>query len=93
MLDDDDAAARLALLDAIATAHAAGRAEPGAVESPLRTYARLRREGGVGIEAFLLEVKQMLIERAGRDEPLFRPRVVGWAVAGFYARTGPRDEP
>jgi hypothetical protein len=87
MPDAASAAARTALLNAIATIPEIGRLDPGLLEAPVRAYAKAQREAGIGIVALLTDVKRMLKERAGRNEPVLTPRVIGWAVAGYYAGT------
>jgi hypothetical protein len=87
MPDAASAAARTALLNAMATIPETGRFDPTSLEAPVRAYARAQREGGVGIVAFLTDVKAMMKERTGRNEPVLTPRVIGWAVAGYYAGT------
>lgn len=81
---------RLRFLSALAVAHSAGRGNPRPIEESVRAYARSQRENGVGITSLLIEVKRLIQEQAGKDAPVFTPRVVGWAVAGFYAGTSPR---
>ncbi|HET7187479.1 MAG TPA: hypothetical protein VFI52_04965 [Gemmatimonadaceae bacterium] len=53
----------------------------------MRAFARAQREAGVEIVALLSELKQMLRDTTGNDEPVLKPRVIGWGVAGYYAGT------
>jgi hypothetical protein len=81
------AAARLALLNAISAIPEIGRLDPTPLEAPIRAYAKAQREAGIGIVPLLTDVKKMIRERTGRHEIVLTPRVVGWAVAGFYDGT------
>ena len=87
MPETASAAARTALLNAMATIPETGRYDPASLEQPVRAYARAQREAGIGIVALLTDVKRMLKERTGRNEPVLTPRVIGWTVAGYYAGT------
>jgi hypothetical protein len=61
---------------------------PPSLEPVVREFSRARRLEGVAIEKVLIEVKQLIREETGDHAPLFTPRVVGWAVAGYFAGTG-----
>jgi hypothetical protein len=87
MHDGAHAAARLELRRALAAAspHVANAAST--LEAPARAYARTQREAGVRIEEVLRDVKHMLVEETGINEPILKPKVIGWTVAGYYAGT------
>lgn len=70
----------------------AGRIEPTLLEAPVRAFARAQREAGVGIVATLSAVKDLVREGTGPNEAVLTPRVVGWAVAGYYAGTSAKDD-
>jgi hypothetical protein len=76
------------LIEALRAAHVARRGLPGGLESLVRTYARAQREAGTTIGALLVEVKALVRDNTGRDEPVFTPKIVGWTVAGFFEGTG-----
>jgi hypothetical protein len=59
----------------------------------MRAYARAAREAGVGVAQLLVEVKALVQAHTGHDEPIFTPKVVGWAVAGYFDGTGKRGGP
>jgi hypothetical protein len=88
MADDVASAARARLLAALHTARDARRGVPDTLESEVRAFARASREGGLSIAELLIEVKGLVRANMGADEPLFTPKVVGWAVAGYFAGTG-----
>ena len=44
----------------------------------------MRRSARSRMPTLLTDVKKMIRERTGRHELVLTPRVVGWAVAGFY---------
>jgi hypothetical protein len=64
---------------------------PPAAELTVRAYARAMRESGIAIGQTLVEVKDLVRTHTGRDEPIFTPKVVGWAVAGYFEGTGRKD--
>lgn len=64
---------------------------PPAVQADVRAYARAQREVGIPVSQVLVEVKAMLLQHTGRDEPVFKPQIVGWTVAGYFEGTA-RDE-
>jgi hypothetical protein len=76
------------LIDALRAAHGAGRGLPAGLEPLVRAYARAQREAGAVIGAVLVDVKALVRDNTGRDEPIFTPKVVGWTVAGFFEGTG-----
>jgi hypothetical protein len=79
---------RAGFIEALRLAHAARRGPPQAVEIAVRAYARAMREAGVNIGRALVDVKDLTRAHTGYDEPIFTPKVVGWAVAGFFEGTG-----
>lgn len=86
------ARARLTLQEALRSAYATRLAPPASLEEPARRYARALRLSGVSIESALVDVKTLVREETGDHEMLYIPRVVGWAVAGYFARiTGSFD--
>jgi hypothetical protein len=87
MADDIPPAARTRLLTALTAAREAGRGVPDALEQEVRDFARLSREHGLSVSELLIEVKALVRTHVGVDEPLFTPKVVGWAVAGYFAGT------
>jgi hypothetical protein len=87
MSDDASTAARARLLAALGAARDARRGVPETLEQDVRTFARLSREHGLSIAELLIEVKELVRAHVGLDEPLFTPKVVGWAVAGYFAGT------
>jgi hypothetical protein len=62
---------------------------PLTLEEDVRTFARLSREAGRSIAELLIEVKEIVRTQTGADEPLFTPKIVGWAVAGYFSGTKP----
>ena len=87
MSDVVPSAARARLLTALNAARDAGRGVPATLEQEVRTFAQLSREHGLSISELLIEVKELVRAHVGVDEPLFTPKVVGWAVAGYFAGT------
>lgn len=87
MSADPSSEARAVLLAAMAAVHRNGRVDATPLETPVRAFARAQREAGVEIVALLSELKQMLRDNTGNDEPVLKPRVIGWGVAGYYAGT------
>jgi hypothetical protein len=85
MSDDAPSAARARLLTALNAAREARRGVPHTLEAEVRTFARLSREAGLSVSELLIEVKELVRAQMGVDEPLFTPKVVGWAVAGYFA--------
>ncbi|MFL5607420.1 MAG: hypothetical protein ACJ8AD_13305 [Gemmatimonadaceae bacterium] len=85
MADDVPSAARARLLTALSAAREARRGVPDTLEPEVRTFARLSREHGLSVAEVLIEVKALIRAHVGADEPLFTPKVVGWAVAGYFA--------
>jgi hypothetical protein len=86
------ATSRVQFIAALREAHAAGRGPTPGLEKAARTHAHARREAGTNIEHVLIDVKALVREHTGRDEPIFTPKVVGWTVAGYFAGTSPRRD-
>jgi hypothetical protein len=80
------------LVEALIAARAARRGVPASLERVVRGYARERREGGADIGRVLVEVKSIVRQLMGDDEPVFTPKVVGWTVAGYFASTGTEQD-
>ena len=76
---------RAEFIEALRSAYAARRGVGEFVEPTVRAYARSMREAGVSIAPALVDVKDLVRAHTGYDEPIFTPKVVGWAVAGFFA--------
>lgn len=79
--------ARAAYIESLRLAHAARRGVTPSVEVAVRAYARAMREADIAIGTALVEMKDLVRAHTGPDEPIFTPKVVGWAVAGYYAGT------
>lgn len=67
---------------------------PPALEQHVRDYARAARLAGMPVQRMLVDLKGAVRSITGDQECVFMPRVVGWAVAGFFAGMVPeeRDE-
>jgi hypothetical protein len=87
MSDDASTAARARLLAALSAARDARRGVPETLEGDVKSFAQLSREHGRSIAELLIDVKELVRAHVGVDEPLFTPKVVGWAVAGYFAGT------
>lgn len=87
---DPSSEARALLLAALTAVHRSGRVDATHLETPVRAFARSQREAGVDIVALLADLKQMLRDATGNNEPVLKPRVIGWGVAGYYAGTSRR---
>jgi hypothetical protein len=83
---------RAQLVAALQKAHAARSGPTPELEMLARAHARAWREAGTSIEHVLIDVKALVREHTGRDEPIFTPKVVGWTVAGYFAGTSPRRD-
>jgi len=59
-----------------------------AVEIAVRAFARAMREADMAIGTALVEMKTLVHAHTGHDEPIFTPKVVGWAIAGYFAGAG-----
>jgi hypothetical protein len=84
-------AKRTEFISALRSAYAARRGVTPDVEPTVRAYGRAMREAGTPIGRALVEVKDLLRAHTGYDEPLFTPKVIGWAVAGYFAGTARGD--
>jgi hypothetical protein len=89
MSDEGASAARARLRTALSAARDAQRGVPLTLEDDVRTFARLSRDAGRSISELLIEVKEMVRAQTDTDEPLFTPKVVGWAVAGYFSGAKP----
>lgn len=78
---------REACVESLRSAYAARRGVTPSVEAAVRAYARALREAGIVIGPALIEVKNLVRAHTGLHEPIFMPRVVGWAVAGYFDGT------
>ena len=74
-----------ALVSALRRAAQLGRGISAEVDPLARAFAHDQHVAGVRVEEMLMRVKAIVRETTGRDEPLFMPKVVGSAVAGFFA--------
>jgi hypothetical protein len=79
------ASAHERLAEALRAAHVAGRGVPSELEAVVRGYAAARRASGDQIERILVDVKALLRDHVGGDVDIFKHRVVGWTVAGYFA--------
>lgn len=75
----------VAFLAALRAAAQLGRGVSAELEPLTRAFAHDQHEAGIRVEEMLTRVKALVRETTGRDEPLFMPKVVGWAVAGYFA--------
>ena len=91
MSDVTSAALHAALVVALRDADAAGRGLPPALEGLVRSYARALRLDGVAVERMIVDVKAMVRAETGNHELVFMPRIVGWAVAGYFAGSAPPE--
>jgi hypothetical protein len=78
-------AAHERLVEALRAAHVAGRGVPSDLEAIVRAYAATRRAAGDPVERILVDVKALLGAHVGGDVDIFKHRVVGWTVAGYFA--------
>lgn len=80
---------REACAESLRSAYAARRGVTPSLE--VRAYARALREADIVIGPALVEVKHLVRAHTGLHEPIFMPRVVGWAIAGYFegTSTGP----
>lgn len=84
-------AKRAGFIDALRSAYAVRQGATPDVEAATRAYARAMRIADVGIGQALVQVKDLVRAHTGYDEPIFTPKVVGWAVAGFFEGAKRRD--
>jgi hypothetical protein len=91
MSDSVVSAKRAEFVEALQAAHAGRRGVTPNVEPAARTYARALREAGASIGEALVQVKELVRLHTGHDEPIITPKVVGWAVAGYFEGTAHRD--
>lgn len=79
--------ARTALALALRDASQARLGVSPAIEPLTRAYARSLRDDGVAVERAVVEIKAMVRSETGGDEAVYLGKVVGWAIAGYYAGT------
>jgi hypothetical protein len=89
--DASTAALRESFSRALRDAYRAGRGVPPAMEQEVRAYARALRTEGVMVEKMIIDVKGIVRAETGHHELVFIPPIVGWAVAGYFAGTSPKD--
>jgi hypothetical protein len=80
------------LTNALTDAHAARRGVPIELRPVVADYAKASRSAGVQIGALLVDVKQLVRRTTGQDEALFIPKVIGWAIAGYFEGTSSREQ-
>ena len=80
-------AKRAELITALCSAYDARHGATPGIEPVVRAYARALREAGVPIGQALIEMKDLLRRYTGIDEPNFTPKVIGWAVTGYFAQS------
>jgi hypothetical protein len=90
--DPTAAPLRVAFARALRDAYAAGLGVPPGLEPVVRSYARSLRLDGIAVEKMLIDVKSIVREETGQHEVVYIPRVVGWAVSGYFAGTSPKDK-
>ena len=83
---------RTAFAAAVRAAYEAGVGVPPALEAPTRALARAEHDAGVPVEKMIIEIKELLRTQTSDHALVFIPRVVGWAVSGYFAGS-PRREP
>lgn len=76
---------RAQLLAQLAKAAATRLGVPPSLEQHVRDYAHAARVAGVPVQRMLVEVKEAVRAMTGDQDIVFLPRVVGWAVAGYFA--------
>ena len=91
MSDAHVSATRAEFVEVLRAAHAGRRGVTPNVEPAVRAYARALREAGASIGEVLVQVKELVRLHTGHDEPIITPKVVGWAVAGYFEGTVHRD--
>lgn len=91
MPDETPSALRAAFTLALREAYLSGRGVPPALEPRVREYARALRLDGVLVEKMIIDVKSIVRAETGHHELVYVPPIVGWAVAGFFAGTSPKD--
>lgn len=64
---------------------------PPSLEQHVRDYARAARLSGMPVQRMLVDVKDAVRALTGDQDSVFMPRVVGWAVAGFFAGMVPEE--
>lgn len=75
---------RARLTAAVQAAYKAGAGVPVELEEPTRAFARAAHGAGVPVEKVIIEIKELLRTETADHALVFVPRVVGWAVAGYF---------
>ena len=91
MPDETLSALRASFTLALGEAYRAGRGVPPSLEQHVRDYARALRLNGVLVEKMIVDVKGIVRAETGHHELVFVGPIVGWAVAGYFAGTSPKD--
>lgn len=92
MSDPAYPAARGSLSEALRLAYAARLGVPRTLEPLVRGYAREARVAGVPVEQMLIDLKALVRALTADHAPLYVEKVVGWAVAGYFAGTRTAQE-
>ncbi|MDB4879830.1 MAG: hypothetical protein JWL60_1276 [Gemmatimonadetes bacterium] len=87
----DLSALRATLAGALRSAAKARLGVPASLEPLVRDYARSLRLDAMPIEKAIIDVKALTTAEAPGDVGAFMPRVVGWAIAGYFAGTSRSD--
>ena len=82
---------RARLHDQLRRAAAARLGVPPSLEQPVRDFARAARVSGMPVQTMIVEVKDATRSITGEQDLVFLPKIVGWAVAGYFAGTGAQD--
>lgn len=83
---------RAALVDALRAAYRAGVGVPPELEARTRSYARAQHDASVPVEKVIIEIKELVRTETADHSMVFVPRVIGWAVAGYF-QSAPRPNP
>jgi hypothetical protein len=76
------------LIDALHEAFVASDGVPSSLQLVVRDYAVARRASGASIGIVLVDIRQLLRTFTGPDAALYEPRVIGWAVRGYFEEAG-----
>ena len=82
---------RTALVAAIRAAYHAGAGVPPELEDRTKAYARAQHSAGVSVEKVIIDIKDMLRTETAEYALVYIPRIVGWAVAGYYQGASPAE--
>lgn len=72
------------LIQALQVAGAARRGVPTELQPIARAFAKAERLRGESVARVLITVKELIDTHVGPDALVFRPKVVGWTIAGYY---------